>query len=163
MEALERRDNGRPPRGEPRELEGALDGLGAAVHEEGVLQVARRNLGDPAGQGRLGPGEEHASAHGHAAELVAHGGDHRCRAVAQAHDTEAAQAVDVLHALGVVHPGAHRVVFDRLEAHEAQQVSHRWADVRLVVGVDGLKRTVRVEAQRESPSVCSAQSSQSIT
>ena len=100
------------------EAERALDGLGAAVAEEGLLQVAGRDLGELLGQraDRL-----HVVDVGAGVDELVGLGDGRVQdllvVVAGVGDADAGEAVDVLGAVGVVEERPVTVVGDhRLDA-----------------------------------------------
>ena len=106
VEAAERRDEGVPLGVEPGELDRALDGVGAVVDEERVLEVARRHLGEHLRQ-RGPPGlQQLLAVERHAPELVGDGLDDLGMVDPGAEDAVAAQAVDVLATQEIVEDGA---------------------------------------------------------
>ena len=89
------RDDRRTPRRGARELERALDRLGAAVGEERDREVARRELGQPLRQPAHQRVEHRAARQRHAVELVLDRRDDARMAVTEREDAVAAGEVEV--------------------------------------------------------------------
>ena len=103
------------------EAEGALDGLGAAVAEEGLLQVPGRDLGELLGERADGLHVVDVGARVHELLGLRDGGvEDLAVVVPGVGDADAGEAVDVLGAVGVVEKSPFAVVGDhRLDAlHE---------------------------------------------
>ena len=103
------------------EAEGALDGLGAAVAEEALLQPARRDLGELLGQGAdAGDVIDVRAGVDELVGLRLGGVEHLGVVVTGVGDADAGEAVDVLRAVGVVEQRPVAVIRDhRLDAlHE---------------------------------------------
>ena len=87
------------------EADRAVDRVRAAEGEVDVVEVARRQLGEPGGEAdrRLRPEAEVAGGIGQGAKLALGGGDDALLAVAGVHAPEAGEAVDERAPLGVGH------------------------------------------------------------
>ena len=128
------------PGEDPRELDRALDGVGAVVDEEGVLEVSRRDLAEELRERAAQRVQELLARERHALELVGDGLDDFGMPDAGAVDAVAAEAVDV---------GAAREVLERralagpLEGRVVAQLDHGLAVLEVaavVVGVEVIDR-----------------------
>ena len=115
MEATQRGDERIPLGVEPGELDGTLDGVGAVVDEEGVLQVARRDHGEQLGQCGAPGLQQLLAVERHPPHLVGHRFDDLRVVDSRAEDAVPAEAVDILPAQQVLEEGAAAGPFDRGE------------------------------------------------
>src|SRR5262249_52349159 len=124
VEAAQRADEVRLAREDARQLDRALDGVGAVVDEEGVLEVARSDLAEELRERTAERVGQLLARERHPRELVGDGLDDLGMPDSRAVDAVAAEAVDVGAALEVLE---RRALPGPLERRVVPHLDHRLA------------------------------------